>query len=131
MLTAALRTDGRGFGFMSDALLVLNAGSSSLKFSAFRDEESPRELLRGQIDGLPDRPRFIARSGTLVVGQHEWADGERLDHQGAISFLFAWGRSGSLERHHLIGVGHRVVHGGITFAEPVLLDERVVAALEK
>ena len=46
---------------MSDALLVLNAGSSSLKFSVFLDEDPPRPLLRGQIEGLLTSPRFAAR----------------------------------------------------------------------
>ena len=61
---------------MSDALLVLNAGSSSLKFSVFLDEDPPRPLLRGQIEGLMTSPRFAARDAgnpdrrTGVAGRH-------------------------------------------------------------
>jgi acetate kinase len=54
---------------MADALLVLNAGSSSLKFSVFLDEERPRELLRGQLEGLLTEPHFIARTQAGVVGE--------------------------------------------------------------
>ena len=57
---------------MSDALLVLNAGSSSLKFSVFLNEEPPRPLLRGQLEGLLTQPRFVARNASAVVGEKEW-----------------------------------------------------------
>ena len=80
---------------MSDALLVLNAGSSSLKFSVFLDEDPPRLLLRGQLEGLLTRPRFIARTDTAVVGEKEWPSGTQLGHHGAIEFLFTWGREGA------------------------------------
>ena len=46
---------------MADATLVLNAGSSSLKFSVFLDGEPPEPLLRGQLEGLFTRPRVVAR----------------------------------------------------------------------
>ena len=63
---------------MSDALLVLNAGSSSLKFSVFLDEDPPQPLLRGQLEGLPAQPHFVARRGTAVVGEKEWPAGTKL-----------------------------------------------------
>src|SRR5260370_35684911 len=49
---------------MADAILVLNAGSSSLKFSVFLDGEPPQPLLRGQIEGLLTEPHFKARNAT-------------------------------------------------------------------
>jgi acetate kinase len=115
---------------MSDTLLVLNAGSSSLKFSVFLNQDPPQPLVRGQIDGLPTRPRFVARKDTQVIGQKEWEAGTQLDHQGAIGFLFDWGRNGVLGGHHIAAVGHRVVHGGIKFTTPVLLNENTLAELE-
>jgi len=115
---------------MSDALLVLNAGSSSLKFSVFLNEDPPRSLLRGQIDGLPERPRFVARDATAVVGEKTWEAGARLDHQGAIDFLFNWGRGGALGVHRIVATGHRVVHGGVKFTAPVILNAETVAELE-
>jgi acetate kinase len=118
---------------MSDALLVLNAGSSSLKFSVFLDSEPPQPLLRGQLEGLSTRPRFVARDRAGgVIGEKEWAEGTSLGHHGAIEFLFAWGRGGGvLGGHRIVAAGHRVVHGGLKFTRPVLLDPEVLAALEQ
>ena len=116
---------------MAEALVVLNAGSSSLKFSVFLDGEPPGLLLRGQLEGLLTQPRFVAHDASgSVVGQEEWPAGTRLGHQGAIEYLFAWGRGGVLGRHRIVAAGHRVVHGGLRFARPVLLDPEVLAALE-
>lgn len=115
---------------MSDALLVLNAGSSSLKFSVFLDEDPPQPLLRGQLEGLLTQPRFVARNPTAVVGEKEWAAGTQLDHEGAIEFLFTWGRSGVLGERRIAAVGHRVVHGGMKFAAPVFIDAETLAELE-
>ena len=112
---------------MSDALLVLNAGSSSLKCSVFTDEESPHLLLRAQIDGVGRRASFIARSADRVVAEHRWET--PLDHRNAIEFLFRWGRGGVLGRRRITAVGHRVVHGGTIFASPVHVDESTVDQL--
>jgi acetate kinase len=115
---------------MSDALLVLNAGSSSLKFSVFLNEEPPRPLLRGQLEGLLAQPRFVARNATSVIGEKEWPSGTKLGHQGAIEFLFTWGGRGPLGEHRIIAAGHRVVHGGMKFAMPVLINAETLAELE-
>jgi acetate kinase len=115
---------------MSDALLVLNAGSSSLKFSVFLDEEAPQPLLRGQLEGLLTQPRFVARNDTAVVGEKEWPSGTKLGQEDAIDFLFTWGRGGALGVHQIVAAGHRVVHGGMKFTAPVLVDASILAELE-
>jgi acetate kinase len=116
---------------MADAILVLNAGSSSLKFSAFLDGEPPELLLRGQLEGLFTQPRFVARDHAgAIVGEKEWTDGTSLGHTGAIEYLFAWGRGGALRGNHIVAAGHRVVHGGLKFTQPVRIDPGVLAALE-
>jgi acetate kinase len=115
---------------MGDALLVLNAGSSSLKFSVFLDEDPPRQLLSGQIEGLLTSPRFSARDAAAIVAEKQWAAGTRLGHQGAIDFLFAWGRRDVLGGQRIAAVGHRIVHGGTRFSAPVRIDAAVVAELE-
>ena len=114
---------------MSDALLVLNAGSSSLKFSVFLDEDPPQPLLRGQLEGLLTEPRFVARKDGTVIGEKRWPSGTRLGHHGAIEFLFTWGR-GVLGEHRIGAAGHRVVHGGVKFTVPVLIDREALAAIE-
>ena len=113
---------------MSEALLVLNAGSSSLKFSVFVDDNPPRLLLRGQLEGLSTRPRLVARANGAVVHEKEWPVGTRLGHDGAIDYLFRWG-PGVLGEHHIAAVGHRVVHGGTRFSKPVLVEEKTLSEL--
>jgi acetate kinase len=74
---------------MANAILVLNAGSSSLKFSVFLDGDPPRPLFRGQLEGILNRPRFLARDAAdKVIGEHEWSAGTSLGHPGAIEYLF-------------------------------------------
>jgi acetate kinase len=116
---------------MANAILVLNAGSSSLKFSVFLDGEPPGLLLRGQLEGLFTEPHFVARDAAgNVAGEQRWPAGTRLGHQGAIEFLFTWGRAGALGGHRIAAAGHRVVHGGLKFTRPVRIDPEVLAALE-
>jgi acetate kinase len=115
---------------MADALLVLNAGSSSLKFSVFEGGEQPAPLLRGQLEGLFTQPHFKARDRAgNSAGERMWEAGTKLGHSGAIEFLFGWGR-GRLGGHHIVAAGHRVVHGGRQFTGPVVVNPEVLAALE-
>jgi len=116
---------------MADVIVVLNAGSSSLKFSAFLADDPLRLLLRGQLEGIETQPRFVARDAAgHVVGEHSWESGTHPGHQGAIDFLFSWGRGGALSGHQVAAVGHRVVHGGLKFTGPVLVTAEVREALE-
>jgi acetate kinase len=122
--------NGGGGDIMADAILVLNAGSSSLKFSVFRDGEPPGLLLRGQVEGLFTQPNFVARDAAgQPVGERAWPPGTNLGHSGAVEFLFGWGR-GKLAGHRIAAAGHRVVHGGRTFTRPVLVDDAVMKDLE-
>jgi acetate kinase len=114
------------------AILVVNAGSSSLKFSVYRvaDQGELEETARGLLDGIGVRPHFSAR--VLGDGKEEKRDlaaSEAGDHGGAIAIVAEWLR-GHLAGALPIAVGHRVVHGGIAYAEPVLVDDTVMAALE-
>ena len=117
---------------MSDAILVVNAGSSSIKFSLFLDRgEALDLLLGGQIEGLYSAPRFKARDAAgAVVGERQWADGEPLGHDGAIAHLAGFLRE-QLGEHRLAAVGHRVVHGGSAYAAPVRLTAEIVENLEQ
>ncbi|MFM0195162.1 acetate/propionate family kinase [Paraburkholderia strydomiana] len=115
---------------MADVILVLNAGSSSIKFSAFDAQTAELAcVLRGQIDGLFSSPHFAAFDAAgAQAGAHAWGDGASLDHAGAIAHIADFLR-GHREGHRLTAVGHRVVHGGARFVAPVLVDASVLAEL--
>jgi len=117
---------------MPNAIAVLNAGSSSLKFSAFVERGDEFALIaRGQAEGLHTAPRFVAKDGAgKLLGEKSWGDGVRLGHGGALDHLVAFLRAEFAE-HRLVGVGHRVVHGGLEYTRPVRLDATILAALEK
>ena len=116
---------------MSDAIVVLNAGSSSIKFSLFVERgETLEPDVRGQIEGLYTEPRFVAKApdGT-VKAEKSWPAGVELGHDGALDHLVDHLRS-ELAGDRLIGIGHRVVHGGTVYTRPVKVDAEVLAALE-
>ena len=117
---------------MSDAILVLNAGSSSIKYSVFVGSRAePQLYLRGQLEGLYTEPRFEAMDATgALVSEHRWRPGETLGHDGAIAHLAAFLRE-RREGHRLVAVGHRVVHGGEEYSAPTRATAAVLATLER
>jgi acetate kinase len=117
---------------MPNAIAVLNAGSSSLKFSVFAERGSEFELIaRGQAEGLYTAPRFVARDGVgKLLSEKSWGPGVRLGHDGALDHLVASLRADFAE-HRLVGVGHRVVHGGAEYTQPVRVDAAILGALQK
>jgi acetate kinase len=114
---------------VADAILVLNAGSSSLKFEVFAlDGDALARAVAGIVEELDDRPRFSATdAGGRMVGQRSWDAG--IGHDGALDFLLGW-----LHEHAggrtVAAVGHRVVHGGAEFVAPVRITADVIAQLE-
>jgi len=115
---------------MSDAILTLNAGSSSLKFSLF--EASGGALTRladGDVTGIGDAPRFEARVGGEVVAARRWAEGGGLAHEAFLDEILNWAEA-HLGGDRLAAVGHRIVHGGAEFIAPARLDAAVMAKLE-
>jgi acetate kinase len=117
---------------MSDAIAVLNAGSSSIKFSLFALHRQQLDLaLRGQIEGIYTAPHFVALdpAGKLQTDR-SWDKGANLGHAGALDHLVAYVRE-HLSGDRLIGVGHRVVHGGLENTKPVRVNTGVLQALEQ
>src|SRR5271167_2459213 len=115
----------------SNAIVVVNAGSSSIKFSVYgNDATDPSAFLKGQIEGLYTAgTHFSAREvGGNVVGQG-W-DGEASTHDGAMRRLIDFIGT-HLGDHRVEAVGHRIVHGGTAYAAPILLDTQVLAQLER
>jgi acetate kinase len=117
---------------MADAIAVVNAGSSSLKFSLFVMRAGDLALeVRGEIEDLYMAPRFVAKDPAgRTVAERSWGGGAKLGHDGALEHLRGFLRD-RLADDRLVGVGHRVVHGGLEYAEPVRVDARVLAALER
>ncbi|WP_233829480.1 acetate/propionate family kinase [Paraburkholderia sp. ZP32-5] len=116
---------------MADVILVLNAGSSSLKFSAFDAQAARLDLiLRGQIEGIHTNPRFSATDRHGDTKSFEWGAGHELGHLGAIEYLadFLQDHGGG---HRLIAVGHRVVHGGQRFSRAIRASVEVLHELER
>ena len=116
----------------TDAILVVNAGSSSLKFQVFEIETTRAlaRLLKGQVDGVGVRPRLRAAKadGSSAVDRTFSAD-EIPDLSAAIDVTAAWLRE--TQRVDLVAVGHRVVHGGPEFSQPVRVNETVLARLAR
>jgi acetate kinase len=114
------------------AIVVINAGSSSVKFSVFFRNTGTLDLrIRGQIEALFSAPRFVARDASgITVSEKSWPDGTKLGHEGALGHLFEFLR-GRADGVKLIGVGHRVVHGGMQYTQPVRADAAVLAALDR
>ena len=116
-----------------DAILVVNAGSSSLKFQVFATNGTGGELdclCKGQIDGVGSRPRLKAEGADKkpLIDQTYSAD-KIPDLPAAIQVAGDWLRS--TQKVNLLAVGHRVVHGGPDFDRPVRVTREVAAQLER
>jgi acetate kinase len=117
---------------VADAILVLNAGSSSLKFCAFerRPDGSLQRRERGQVSGIGNRVRFEAKAGDTALERREWPEDAGPDHGAAIDYVLDF-LATRLGAARLAAVGHRIVHGGTTYAAPVFVDRNVLARLHE
>ena len=94
---------------MTDTIAVLNAGSSSLKFSLFGVGDTLSLVVRGQVEGIGTAPRFVAKDPSgAVVAEQSWGGSDAIDHAGAVEHLFSY-LATDLRRGKLLAVGHRVV----------------------
>ncbi len=117
---------------MSDAILVPNAGSSSIKFSVFLSHARPSRqglICEGACDGIGHRVHFTAkdRAGVSLVDE-PLAEGAT--HEDALAALLRW-LANHFQDHRLIAAGHRVVHGGPLYTAPVRIDASVIAELRR
>jgi acetate kinase len=118
---------------MSDLILTLNAGSSSVKFALFEAGESePGLVAKGQVEGIGTAPHFVARdtSGSLLAESYWEPVGGGEGHTVAFRQIWRW-LSEAIESNRLLAVGHRVAHGGEQHTQPVIIDEQVVAELTR
>ncbi len=115
---------------MTRVIVVLNAGSSSVKFSVFAIAAADlRRLFRGEFEGIGTAPHFFVRDkdGAIVAAErHSLA--EVGSQEDAVRRMFAWldSHSAGLE---IAAAGHRVVHGGPVYSEPVVVDGPTLEAL--
>jgi acetate kinase len=117
---------------MTEAIIVFNAGSTSLKFGAYAlDANKSLPLLcRGGIDGMQADPHFIANDAAgKPLDAHAWGKGAAIDHKAAMQFVVAWPEA-NLAGAKVIAAGHRVVLGGARFEAPVLIDSEVLDYLQ-
>ena len=114
------------------AILVVNAGSSSLKFQLFEIEPGSRvkRLLKGQLDGIGVRPRLRATKGDGAIAIDRMFSPEEVrDLPAAIQVTAEWLRG--TENVDLAAIGHRVVHGGPEYSEPILVSPEVLDRLAR
>jgi len=116
---------------MQDHALVLNAGSSSLKFCVYQRPAGIWQVAaRGQIEGIGTSPELSVKDGDGKDLADQRLDGTIRDGRDALSALAAWLRS-RFTGARLLGIGHRVVHGGARFASPIVVTPRVLDELRE
>jgi len=115
---------------MDDYALVLNAGSSSLKFCVFQRPlgEGWRLEARGQIEGIGTAPSLSVKDANSESLAKQKLDAEVQDGRDAVAALAAWLRS-KYGGSRVLGVGHRVVHGGSRFKGPTILNQQILSEL--
>src|SRR6185503_941595 len=117
---------------MDDYALVLNAGSSSLKFCVFQrpNGENWRLEARGQVEGIGTSPRLLAKGANGEKLTDQKLDPSVSNGDDAIDVLAGWLRS-KYGGSRVLGVGHRVVHGGPNFDRPTVVNQQVLAELHR
>jgi len=117
---------------MGDAILVINAGSSSIKFVVFVAEAAGTltAALRGTITGIGTAPRFLAKNANgEVLADRQWDRADEPSEESLLKELVDWIRS-RMGGQKLVAAGHRVVHGGAEFTAPTVIDPAVMKSLE-
>lgn len=123
---------------MTSAVLVINAGSSSIKFATYAEAgdkedfggDEPALVCKGQLEGIGSDPSFTVKDarGEIIDARDEWPRGSPLDHVGAIRYILDWIDESPFDLD-IVAAGHRVVHGGLDYDRPVGVDEPLLTAL--
>ena len=117
---------------MDDYAVVLNAGSSSLKFCVYKrpEQQAWRLEARGQIEGIGTSPRFTAKDDSGRIVDQRQLGKDVADGRTALDALAAWLRS-RYAGSRVLGVGHRVVHGGAKFTGPTVVTPQILEELRE
>ena len=118
---------------MNNYLLVINAGSSSIKFAVYQRDEPSYQLVAdatGQVEGIGNQPKLSVKVSRLAdLVEQNLALDDVHDHTSAINSICSWLKD-YLTDGSLLAVGHRVVHGGQHYSTPVLIDAKVLTDLK-
>lgn len=116
------------------AYLVLNAGSSSLKFSVFRQLPAGNDLetlLSGQISGIGSSARFEAKGvDRRPLAEHTWGEADSNCRDTLLQYVLRW-IGDTLVADEIVAVGHRVVHGGRSLSRPLRVTPQLLAELDR
>lgn len=115
-----------------EAVLVVNAGSSSVKFQTFdvKSGREPQRLVKGQLDGIGTLPRLrVEASNGAELIDKSYAPEQVADVPAAMAAAGDWLQETQTVK--LVAVGHRVVHGGPDYDRPIVIDANVLAHLER
>jgi acetate kinase len=118
---------------MAASILVLNAGSSSIKFQLFAvvAENKLQRRMKGQIDGIGSRPRlFVKDKGGEALVDESWPVNQVPDATAALDKSVTWLQR-QLKGELPTAIGHRVAHGGPDYGEPTVVDDAVLERLER
>jgi acetate kinase len=120
-----------------ESILTLNAGSSSIKFAVYDlVADGPELRVKGQVEGIGTTPHFIAKSVDGRLLSESWWEpvghlsGGATGHGRAFQQIWSW-LGDAADGRQILAVGHRVAHGGERYAEPVLIDDGVIAELTR
>ena len=117
---------------MARGIIVINSGSTSLKFGVYRPDEGEEltRVCRGQIDEMQTDPAFVVKSSDgKTLDAHHWGEGNSIDHTEALSFVINW-LERSIEDLKVVGAGHRIVLGGTRYNAPSLIEGDMLDYLE-
>lgn len=120
---------------MASVVLIINAGSSSLKFSLYRSQNnSDFELYsKGLLEGIGSGPHLkITDRQDKIIHEKKWTDGQyaKLDARDelldqVLKWLFDF-----IKKDRILAIGHRVVHGGMKYYRPVVIDQKIYSYLD-
>jgi acetate kinase len=116
---------------MADTILTINAGSSSIKFSVQKIADGKlTPLAVGLIEGLGSKPTFTAKKteGEKITFDLDQSHA-KVDHRIGLSAVLNWLEDEDIDGH-VVGVGHRIVHGGPVYSEPVVVTDEVFEKLK-